>query len=220
VDNTPFAGRWIKLAAETRVLVKGEERPAQLTALSPSGAVVRLAAELGQAGEVLEVSIPLAPGLDLKLTAGVDGSQHVADGWLVAVSFMFGEAAERKALDELIMRLLGGSGGGRREHPRITYRVPVRFGPADSQEVELIELSMSGCLLHARESLAVGTLLKLHVPSASGHGHLRLDGEARHQQPLADPKGWFSVGVAWKPMGDEQRAELSMLLRALLSRAG
>jgi hypothetical protein len=210
-----FAGRHIKVAAETRLIKAGREQVVVLVALSPSSALVQAREPIGEAGDVLELFVPVIGGKELRLTAGVDRAERADDGFVAEVEFMFDDAAERRALDDLVALLLGGTGGGRREHPRVTYGVPVRYGERD-REAELVDVSVSGAQFRAREALAMGALTTLAIPNAGGRGQLTLRCQVRNVRP-ADA-GRFAIGVQFLELTDEQRADIASLLRTLLSR--
>ncbi len=215
VSGTLHVRRRIRVDASVRITPqRGDERQVLLVALSSESALLIVDEPLAEIGETLELYLPTLAGKEIPLLGSVDRIERIYEGIVMTVQFMVGEASVRRDVDALLTLLLGGDGGGLREHPRVSYGMPITLGEPPFKG-ELLDLSMGGLSLVTDGPVAVGERLRVRIPHPSGHRHLVLLGLTVSRKP--DPKG-ARVGVRFDPLPDDVRAELSAALSELLRR--
>jgi hypothetical protein len=211
-----FEEHRICLTLRARVTTALGPRDVTVQALSGHTAVLTSLAPLGLTGHTLDLHLPAANGGEVTVTAGIERVDDSGPGELTTVHFMLHEPAVRRALNELLVMLLGGDGGGTRRHPRVIYDTRVRFGDDGEFMGKLEELSLGGAGLRVGVALAEGLPFVLFVPSLMGAEELRLSARVINQRRA--PDGGYRTGVAFDTLDEATAAQLRQLLADLMLR--
>ncbi|MDB4968381.1 MAG: hypothetical protein JWN44_4070 [Myxococcales bacterium] len=208
--------RRIRVQTSTRAIVDDQPRDVTVVGLSARTALLVSPTELAASGKTMSLLLPTVNGAEIDLMVGVDSVEKVAEGWVVAVTFMVIEQQVRTALNDLMALLLAGTGGGNRKHPRIIYDVTVRHGPALALFGKLEEISVGGLSVRVPERLAPGAMMRVSVPDYSSQAPLVFDGTVVQQR--LSKEGGYHTGIAFGELDGELRARLARLLADLLCR--
>lgn len=195
-----------------------DDQPCDVTVvgLSARTALLLSPTELAPVGKTIGLFLPTVKGAEIELLCGVDGTDQLAEGWVVAVTFIVIEQAVRNALNDLMALLLAGSGGGQRKHPRIIYDVTVKHGPALTLAGKLEEISLGGVSMRVLERMPPGAPARVSVPDYSSQVPLVFEGTVVQQR--LSKEGGYHTGVAFGDVDPELRSRLARLLADLLCR--
>lgn len=202
---------------EISVELANETRSAELRDLSRGGACLLLGgSELGR-GETLQLRLPLG-GNTVEVSASIVRSTPMQNGSLTAVRFKNTEPAQLEAVDSLLGELLASSGGGGRQHPRVSRRLRVPVGSEEEMLAVVENISLGGIAMKVEQELEVGEELLLVLPNAEGDDMLSLKARVANQRFLEGddgPKTWL-VGFTFDDLSAQTTALLSALLVSLL----
>lgn len=214
MSGTLHVRRRIRVNTAVRVSGRDGDRFVLLLALSASNALILVGEPVPAIGEALELHVPTETGGELTVLGGIDCAEPVPEGWVLQLRFMFGDPAVRRALDDLLIRMLVGDGGGQRSHPRVAYPMAVNYGER-GRRADLIDISFGGLAMFTPEGVAIGSTTRVRIPLPSGHRHLELRGTVVHCRGV---DGRFRVGLRFDELTDDARAEVRALLSELLRR--
>lgn len=214
--SAPPEDHRIRLTLRARVTTPLGTRDVTVQALSGHGALISTIAPLGVVGRTVDLHLASESGQPLTVTAGIERVERMAPGELVALHFIVAEPELRRALNELLVSLLAGDGGGTRRHPRVIYDTRVRFGDSGEFIGKLEEISLGGAALRVGVALAEGLPFVLYVPSLMAARELRLSARVVNQRRA--PDGGYRTGVAFDVLDDETAAALRRLLANLMQR--
>lgn len=197
----------------------GSMQRALLMNLSWGGAEFRCDEAPGAAGATLQLELPyhaepIHIGSEiLRLSTGDDG------GCTVAVRFSSLSPAAEEHLEKVLEMLLTGSGGGRREHPRLAQRLEVYFDDPADIRATLEDISQGGLAVTVPYSFSPDQSVQLTVFGGPRVGELRLRARVVRQTEVADGKlRLYNVGLKFEhPTGDLQDL-VAGLLKKLTSR--
>ena len=206
----------IRVKTPTRVRTADGERAVTVVALSARSALMLASEPLGEIGRTIDLLLPGIGGAELEITAGIERVERVREGAAVAVQFMIGDTAQRRALTDLLALLLAGDGGGTRRHPRVIYDVRVRIGSEAEKLGRLEEISLSGASIRVGMSLAKDDPVILRVPLMREGASVRVVGRVIEQRPAAE--SGFHTGVAFDDLDERTRTELGRLLADIMCR--
>ena len=209
------SSRRIKVHTLTRAVTTSGEREVVVLALSARSALVLAKDRLGHSGDTVDLVLPTLGGQELPITAGIERTERLAEGHVYTVEFMMVEQRVRRALDELLALLLGGDGGGTRQHPRIVHDVPVTYGEQGQDRADLEEVSMSGLSMRTHARIAEGSHLEVQIPDARGGVRLNVRGRVVNTRPATVG---FHVGLAFGTLDPDNRTRLAELLSELVRR--
>jgi hypothetical protein len=183
--------------------------------LSARDALLVVPSALGATGDTLELMIPSPGKSAIEVTAGISKVETVGQELHVLVELMLVEQPVRRAINDLLGTLLGGDGGGARQHPRVVYDVPIRYGAGGRLPGRLEDLSQNGLAVRIEEQLEPGAPIEVLVPDYSGNRSLTLVGQVVQQRPAKE--GGFHTGVALT-LDPAVQTALTRLLADLLCR--
>ena len=202
----------IQVSAEIEAVVAGLRLTGVLREISKTGARVELGGVMAQPGELIELSLPALGGRRIQVMAEVVRANPAE----LALAFVMVEPGSVKALDELLKLLLAGDGGGRRKSPRISRRLPLRYGDRAEKPGVLVDLSRGGLGMIVARELALGERVRVVVESAEEED-VELTGVVRNQRPVqAQSTTAFQVGIAFDPEDRQQALRVEALLASLL----
>src|SRR5262249_26309261 len=113
-ELNPVLDHRIRVSQPARVRTADGEHDVTVLAMSGRTALLLAKEPLGIVGRVIDLWMPGVDGAELEITAGIERIERVPEGEAVAVHFMIAEPALRRAINDLLARLLTGDGGGTR----------------------------------------------------------------------------------------------------------
>ena len=131
------------------------------------------------------------------------------------VQFMALDADLYRAIEAFVDAALEGSGGGKREHPRVQHRVQVVCRTSKRAKGMLLDISKGGMRVLVEDTVAVGDSLTAEITVGKFPEPLVLTGEVVRVK--SDEKGEkHMAGVKLGEIPDESKALLDKLLARLL----
>jgi hypothetical protein len=209
--------RFPRLALERSCTLRGagDSQEAKLVDISAVGARIVSASRPAGDRESLEIVLPRDDGPALSLTARVMYSRE-RDGSVVAgMQFTDLDADRHRALLVYLGQALDGDGGGARQHPRLTHRVPVKLSTPKSTRAALENISRGGVAVIVDEPIAVGDPLTITLSIGKMETPLELEGTVVRVKPTGD--GRTQAGVRLVELLPEAQALLDELLEYLVA---
>lgn len=197
-----------------------EIQRALLDNLSWGGALFRCDEVPGEAGDTIEVELPYhvrdsirIESEILRVIAGDDGR------CLVAVRFSSISPDAEDHLEKVLEMLLQGSGGGRREHPRLAQRLEIYFDDPADIRATLEDISRGGLAVTVPYSFSPNQSVQLTVFGGAGIGELRLRARVMNQTAVDEGKlQLFRIGLKFEHPTTDLQELVNRLLRKLTSR--
>lgn len=205
-----------------RVAVPGTDgtQRALLMNLSWGGAEFHCDQAPGAAGDTIELELPYHTHDPIRIGSEILRVTTRDDGrCAIAVRFASMSPKAEDHLEKVLEMLLSGTGGGRREHPRLAQRLEIYFDDPADIRATLEDISKGGLAVTVPYSFSPGQSVQLTVFGGLRVGELRLRARVVHQTPVADGKlRLYHVGLKFEhPTGDLQDL-VARLLQKLTSR--
>lgn len=205
-----------------RVVVPGSRRTqrALLVNLSWGGALFHCDEIPGNAGDVIEVELPYHLKESIRIESEILRVSAEKDGrHTVAVRFSSISPDAEYHLEKVLEMLLTGTGGGRREHPRLTQRLEIYFDDPADIRATLEDISRGGLAVTVPYSFSLNQSVQLTVFGDAGFGELRLRARVVNQTAIDEGKlELFRIGLKFEHPTAALQELVSRLLRKLASR--
>ncbi len=133
----------------------------------------------------------------------------------IGVEFVEVTDQQRERLDELLKRLVAGSGGRRRAHPRIARQLTVRCSGSREARAILRDISQGGASLWTDFLPQEGDAVTLKLDVTRG-GALELPGRVVFAEAASDGEPYHQVGIRFEGLNQKAFARLEAFLPSLL----
>lgn len=211
-DQRKFARIEASIACSVATSVDAFE--AEVANLSKSGAGILgppLAAKVGETvtlllervGDIMSLAVP----------GTVVRTEAREERMLYGVAFSPMPPDEEAQLVELLQHVSAGKGTGRRTHPRVAARVEVNCRTEGIFRGFLNDMSKGGLSVKTLRDVELGKTITVSFGVPGLRNVVELSGEVVSSQKL--PHG-FRLGVKFKPLGEDDRAQVGELLDVLL----
>lgn len=212
----------IQAQVPIRITAPGSDKPQQalLLNLSWGGALIRCGELPGEPGTGLDIELPYHQHAPIRLGSEILRTSRAEDGrHLVAVRFSSVSPEAENHLEKVLVMLLSGKGGGRREHPRLVQRLEIYFDDPADVRATLEDISHGGLAVTVPYSFSVGQSVQLTVFGGAALGEVRLRARVVNQTLLEDGKlTLYRIGLKFEHSGNDLRDLVDGLLRKLASR--
>lgn len=185
--------------------------------LSKGGAAILAPLNAAQVGELVTLMLERSEGLvTLALTSTVVRKEERDGRGVYGLEFEPLPPDDEAQLALLLQLLLAGSGGGRREHPRVAARVEVTCRTETIFRAWLNDLSKGGLSLRATKDVAVGEELVVSFGLPGLKGLVEVRARVSSRQAVGDA---FRLGVQFVPLTATEQAQVNRTLDVLLELA-
>lgn len=224
-SNLPTEGRAqprIQAQVPIRCVAPGSGRPqrALLVNLSWGGALFHCDENPGNAGDAIEIELPYQVQKSIRIESEILRVSTEADGrHAVAVRFSSISPEAEHHLEKVLEMLLTGSGGGRREYPRLAQRLEIYFDDPVDIRATLEDISRGGLAVTVPYSFSPGQSVQLTVFGGAGMGELRLRARVMNQTGTDEGKlKLFRIGLKFEHPTAALQDLVSRVLQKLASR--
>jgi hypothetical protein len=167
---------------------------------------------IANVGESVELVFPGRGGVELRLMASVLRVERSANEHVYATRFVPLNPRQREALLSVLQTLLSGPGGGQRRHPRLAYRLDVRYQSLSELRGMIEDISRGGFAMTVQEPVNKGQEVVLNIPDSAGDDLLTVRARVVHVRASV----WGPVGNRLGLEFTEMTAERRRLFDALL----
>ncbi|HLG18490.1 MAG TPA: PilZ domain-containing protein [Bdellovibrionota bacterium] len=207
----------LQLSEEVRASTPKGFLTGYLRDVSKGGAGVVFEESVGDVGETIEIFLPFPGGVEIAVMAEIVRIQETQGGLLHGLCFSLVEPSMQEKLLTLVETLLAGSGGKRREHPRVSKRIPIRYGNQAEFQAGLQTISMGGLSMMIDTPVVLFQEVEVSIPDVSGRELLILPARVIYQHNLEKSgKKQYEVGLQFRELTGPQKACLAELLRYVM----
>lgn len=211
-EQRKFARIEANLACSVATSVDAFE--AELANLSKSGAGIIGPPLAAKVGETVTLMLEHVGDLTaLSVPGKVVRTEARAERMLYGVAFSAMPPDEEAQLVELLQYVSSGQGAGRRTHPRVAARLEVNCRTEGIFRGFLNDLSKGGLSVKTLRDVELGKTMTVSFGVPGLKSVVEVSGEVVSSQKL--PHG-FRLGVKFKPLSEEDRAQVGELLDVLL----
>jgi hypothetical protein len=197
-----------------------EHEHAWLDNLSWGGALLDCDRAPGAPGDTLEVELPYHAGDPIRIESEIIRVDRMDSGRAsVAVRFASMTPEAEDDLEKVLELLLSGTGGGRRQHPRLAQRLEIYFDDPSDVRATLEDISRGGLAVTVPYAFSDGQSVQLTVFGGAAIGELRLRARVVNQTDIGEGKmQLYRIGLKFEhPMSNLEEL-VDRLLRKLASR--
>jgi hypothetical protein len=208
----------IQVSSEVRVSGPRGVAHGMIRDLSKGGAGVFLAEPIGKLGDTVEMFLAFSGGIEIAVMAELSRIDETPQGLMHALRFTMVEPTMQKTLLDLMEYLLKCRGSSMRAHPRVSRRLPIRYGKTSEFKAMLQTLSLGGLSMVVNSPMVLYEEVEVSVPDLSGKELLIINGRVVfvHSMKQEDGSDRFRIGLQFKELKPEAKACLDTLLKQVL----
>jgi len=206
----------LQVAIPARVSGPNGTTAGEIKNISREGAAIEFQGKIGEAGDVVELSLLSSGVLGGALRGKIVRVEKVQEGCLMNITFTNVDRKLREALAELSDLLVDAPGGGLRKHSRVVRRIPIRYGGKAKLQGIAENISMKGMALVVESPLKQGDVVEVVVPHPRSKKNLQFRGTVVRVQPHSMDRKLYSVGLEFKEITKGEQERLRQLLRAIM----
>ena len=183
--------------------------------ISGNGASFVLAKKIGEPDAKITFELAVSDTLQISLESRIVWLKEIKDGAVrYGIEFKVREELLNKQLIKLLEHMLMEPDDRKRQHHRLSKRVPIECS-SDSELKAMIEnISMGGVAFTVSESIEVGKTVEISVPYPDQPGEFfRIDGKVLRCQPVDD---LYMIGVQFSEISLLEQDRLQAILQRLL----
>ena len=193
--------------------------PARMVDLSRGGAQLIAAPGIAAVGDslTLEVQLPTSP-TPVTILGEVFRIEGEAEESRYALRFSIVEPKQREDLTRFLTELLAGKGIGRRSHPRVYRRIPVRFRTARELRAVMDNISRGGMGVECDAPLVVDETVIVDIGAEGIYDSVEIDAVVTHVRSISGDR--YQVGLQFVSLTKAKQDQLDGLIERLLEHSG
>lgn len=207
--------RSARVAVEIACSVRGdggEAVEATMRDVSAVGARLVVPEPVAEDLAPLELDVPETDGRpSLRVGGRVMYHRDRPEGIVLGVQFIDMDAAIHRRVGDFLEAILGGEGGGQREHPRVAQRIEVSCRTKDRAKAVLEDISKGGLRLRVPEEMDAGEPIEVAIAFGKLDEPLTLSGQVVRTKRVDDGRVFAAVKL------DELSEANAQLLERLMS---
>jgi len=163
------------------------------------------------------LSLPYKAGAAIPVTARIIRVARREDGkFVAALRFTSISTEDEQRLEQILDMLLGGSGGGRREHARLVQRLDLHFDDPEDVKATLEDVSKGGLKATVPKAFEEGQSVKLTISGVWGLKSLVLRAKVVNQDKLEENGvEFYRVGLEFEHPTREVQQKVDNALKRL-----
>jgi len=190
---------------------------ARLQDVSMGGAQLVVEDNVSQVGDSIELRLPSKDHEELIVDGEILRVNSCEDGSLIGLKFEITDILQRSRIDNALAVLLSQTGGGRRAHARVAYRMEIQYGDNAELKAILEDLSEGGFLMLTVDVAPnLGQSVQVRIPNPCGSEINLAATVVRRSNAPADVGPDTLVGLQFEDMTPDDEEEISLLLDWML----
>lgn len=206
----------LEITHPIQLKIEGKTLDGLLTDISLGGAKVQIpVVERPIQGEV-ELCLSVPGQFSISVFCDIKRQIQSEKSTLLGLQYKTGNAHLEKQLSDLFHFFLQDGGASDGTLPKISHRLPIRFGQLSDLEAILENISMGGVALTTDRELELYEEIELSIPNLEGEELLVVKGKVMHQYPVLDQSNYFRVGIEFQELSKPSKRCLQELMYEIL----